>query len=128
VSYIVIQSGLSDEAAYREFDDIENAVTHLEKVCNVSGGTEARLCRLESVAFEVKQYFKVEIPGEQVEHQASIVVPAAAEVDEVVDHPLSGSTTVFEPLSMVEASDLEPTANGRDPQLTGESRRGLFGR
>jgi len=128
VSYIVIQSGLSDEDAYREFDDIESAVAHLEKVCNVSGGADARLCRIEPVAFEVKQYFKVEIPGEQIDNGASIVVPGAEKVEDVVDHPLSDSTTVFEPLSMVEASDLEPTANGRDSQLTGESRRGLFGR
>lgn len=127
VSYIVIQKESSGEAAYREFDDLGSAVAYLEEVCNDPGGRQARLCSLEPVAYEVKQYFKVELPTE-VAASADAVMEAAADDAEPDDVSVVDNTTVFEPVSFVEASDLEPLGSSRDSHLTGESRRGLFGR
>jgi len=128
VSYIVIQSGSSDQAAYREFDDLGSAVAHLEEVCNGPAGADARLCSLDPVAYKVKQYFKIELPDDHIEAVASGITTVSSGAAEVVDTPVSDTATVFEPLAMVETSDLEPHGSSRDSHLTGESRRGLFGR
>jgi len=128
VSYIVIQPGEADQPVHREFADIESAIEHIEMTCNGSGGTEVRLCRIEPVEFKLKQYFKVEIPTE-----SSVSEPAPSTIDSVDDSPEDDSateenTSVFEPLTMVETSDFEPLATRHNTHLTGESRRGLFGR
>jgi len=128
VSYIVIQSESSDQAAFREFDDLGSAVACLEEVCNGPGGADARLCSLEPVVYEVKQYFKVELPDELVETDEPVLAPTINSAAGAVESSISDNTTVFEPLSMVETSDLEPHGSSRDSHLTGESRRGLFGR
>ncbi len=126
--YIVIQPGEADQPVYREFVDIESAVEHIEMACNGSGGTDVRLCRIEPVEFKLKQYFKVEIPTED-----SATEPAPSTIDSVEDSPeadpaTDDNTSVFEPLTMVETSDFEPLATRHNTHLTGESRRGLFGR
>jgi len=131
VSYIVIHPGSSGQAAFQEFDDLAKAVSHLEDVCNAPGGADARLCKLEPMTYEVKQYFKVEFPGDRAEpdDQAETVEPdEIIAVAEPFDPPLTETATVFEPLAIDETSDLEPHGSRRDSHLTGESRRGLFGR
>ena len=125
MSYIVIHPGSSDQAAFQEFDDLAKAVSHLEDVCNRPGGADARLCRLEPMAYQVKQYFKVEFPDDQAETVEPIETVAVAEPFEP---QLTETATVFAPLAIEEISDLEPHGSRRDSHLTGESRRGLFGR
>ncbi len=116
MSYIVIQAGSSEEPEYREFDDLDRAVAHLEQVCNGPGAADARLCRLDPVEFQLKKYFKVEISAD------GSVPETPAPTAEVVE------ASVFDPLPTVEAGEPESGSPGRDHQLSGESRRGLFGR
>jgi len=129
VSYIVIQSGEADQSVYREFADIESAAAHIELACNGSGATEVRLCRIEPVEFQVKQYFKVELPSGADTPVATEPEPVAAAADVVSDEvAVPDNSSVFESLGIPETSDFQPLATRHDSHLTGESRRGLFGR
>ncbi len=116
MSYIVIQAGSSEQPEYSEFDDVDGAVAHLEQACNGSGEADARLFRLDPVEFRIKKYFRVEISAD-----ASVAEPPTPAA-EIID------ASVFDPLPTVQVGDLESGTMGRDHQLSGESRRGLFGR
>lgn len=119
MSYVVIRSDPPGNSTFTEFAELEAAVEYLEKTCTGAGSTGARLCRLEPVDFEVKQYFKVEIP------QAVLQVPSAvtaSDPDEESDGPISRIDSIDEDRS------LEPAPMIGRSRVPGESRRGLFGR
>ncbi len=118
MSYIVINADSSGHSTFEEFADINTAVEHLENACNGPGSAGSRLFRLDPVEFEVKQYFKIEIPAAPTQPDPAVSVFDSGGTSDPVPDP--------SPPEATESSESEPVIH--EAQLSGESRRGLFGR
>ena len=137
MSHIVIHDDNENITQYRQFDDVQGAVDHLEELHNVDGIIGARLFRLDEVEFALTSYVKVEIGASTPSSTAPApegVVYTEATATEPVD---VGDMT--EPVAFVEAATTPvdafapvPAASNQESAEesggSGEVRRGLFGR
>ena len=139
MSHIVIHDDSNGVTQYRQFDELEAAVEHLENLHNGDDDARARLYRLDEVEFEVKSYVRVEIGGTRPEERDEVthipaseqeILPAEDDLDDVDD--IEYVEAAMGPIETMEATPVpeyasdpadEPVASGQ-----GESRRGLFGR
>lgn len=149
MSHIVIHDDGAGVTQYRPFDELEDAVAHIERLHNEAGVTDARLFALHEVPFSVHAYVKVEIGGEvgsaadPVEVAGSDapadVADDAAWADDADIEYVDASALVddtdpdYVGMAYVDGSaladEIEPGPEPDDgPGLVGEPRRGLFGR
>ena len=63
VSYMVLYTGLDGSAAFERCEELTEAVAEVERLRNEQSIEDARIYRLEEVKFEIKPYFRVELPG-----------------------------------------------------------------
>ena len=145
MTHIVIYDDLDAMTQYRQFDDLENAVSYLEELRNSAEEDDAKLFALDEVRFEVKQYFKIEVldaaptaVDEASGHplveslQAPEILPTAEDVtyvDAVLQAPIEAEaveTTGSEPSEP--PAEFEEPIEAAVPGAGNESRRGLFGR
>ena len=70
MSYMVQYTGLDGSVAFGRCEELSDAVTEVERLRNEQSIEGAQIYRLEEVKFEIKPYFRVELP-----------VPAAATVE-----------------------------------------------
>ena len=145
MSHIVIHDDNDNITQYRQFDDLQAAAAHLEALHNMGGITGARLFALDEVQFAVRSYVKVEIgaaapatvaaPAAELGSTEEDDTPNADTADEAVEYLVADSGD-DEDVTFVEASMQSADAghaSGRqdlidDPIVSGEPRRGLFGR
>ncbi len=134
MSHIVIHDDRERMTQYRQFDELEAAVTYLEELRNTSGIENARLFALEEVKFEVKQYFKIEVVDDVT---TSVPTPfQATEVPEVLSATDDVSYVDASMRSAIESGETDNQATSGvefDEPIdavipSGEPRRGLFGR
>ena len=139
MSHIVIHNNSDYVAQYRQFDDVQDAVTYLEQLHNTDGVKGARLFAMQEVPFEVKSYVKIELGS------AGVVTPPAAAVSAPAPAPVVAPEVIapaavareVETVSYIEASlasvdEAAPVAPARDvsesKRGSADMRRGLFGR
>jgi len=151
VSYMVLYTGLDGSAAFGRCEELTDAVAEVERLRNEQSIDGAQIYRLEEVKFEIKPYFRVELPAAvasapSVPEPSSVVTPLVTEAASPVEEPVWTATvaSVAEVPSMVipppppppapvapMAYDVAPLARESAPQdddaIVG-SRRGLFGR
>jgi len=137
MSHIVIHDDNENITQYRQFDDVQGAVDHLEELHNVDGITGARLFRLEEVEFALTSYVKVKIgastPSSTAPASEGVVYTEttatesvdAADVTETVEYVEAATAPVdaFEPVPAASHQESAEESGG-----SGEVRRGLFGR
>ncbi|HUP76488.1 MAG TPA: hypothetical protein VM282_25865 [Acidimicrobiales bacterium] len=142
MSYMVLYTRLDSSAAFERCEELAAAVAEVERLRNEQSIDGAQIYRLEEVKFEIKPYFRVELPevsavassAPSIASSATSTVADAAPADE--DAPW---TTASEPSMMIApppppppapvapmAYDDAPTVQGEDAISGG--RRGLFGR
>ena len=63
MSYMVLYTAPDGHGAFGRCDELTDAVAEVERLRNGQGVEDARIFRLEEVKFEMKPYFRVEIPG-----------------------------------------------------------------
>jgi hypothetical protein len=139
MSHIVIHNNSDYVAQYRQFDDVQDAVTYLEQLHNTDGVKGARLFAMQEVPFEVKSYVKIELGS------AGVVTPSATPVSAPAPAPVVAPEVIapaevareVETVSYIEASlasvdEAAPVAPARDvsesERGSADIRRGLFGR
>lgn len=135
MSHIVIHDDSAGVTQYDRFDDVRDAVAHIEQLHNVDGVGDARLFALHEVPLSVRSYVKVEIGDEasagddrttdRADDSWSRSVEVASEVD---DDPWDDAGVEYVDASTIDA-ELEVGPEPDDaPGLVSEPRRGLFGR
>ena len=143
MSHIVIHNNSDYVAQYRQFDDVQDAVTYLEQLHNTDGVKGARLFAMQEVTFEVKSYVKIELgsAGAVTPPAAPVSAPAPARAEAPVVAPEviapAEVAQEVETVSYIEASlasvdEAAPVAPARDvsesERGSADMRRGLFGR
>jgi hypothetical protein len=143
MSHIVIHNNSDYVAQYRQFDDVQDAVTYLEQLHNTDGVKGARLFAMQEVPFEVKSYVKIELGSAGVVTPSAAPVsapaPARAEAPVVAPEVIAPAEVAqeVETVSYIEASlasvdEAAPVAPARDvsesERGSADIRRGLFGR
>ena len=63
MSYMVLYTGLDGSAACGRCDELTEAVAEVERLRNEQSIDGAQIYRLEEVKFEIKPYFRVELPA-----------------------------------------------------------------
>ncbi|MEO5842586.1 MAG: hypothetical protein ABIQ73_05695 [Acidimicrobiales bacterium] len=142
MSYMVLYTGLDGSAAFERCEELGEAVAEVERLRNEQSIDSAQIYRLEEVKFEIKPYFRVELPDETaiansaptLASVSSSTVAEAAPVAEnapwkaVVAPSMIGAPPPPPPPAPAApmAYDGEPTV--RDEEAIAGSRRGLFGR
>ena len=63
MSYMVLYTGIDGRGAFDRCEELPEAVAEVERLRNEQSIEDAKIFRLEEVRFEIKQYFRVEIPG-----------------------------------------------------------------
>jgi hypothetical protein len=149
---MVQYTGLDGSAAFGRCEELNDAVAEVERLRNEQSIDGAQIYRLEEVKFEIKPYFRVELPVAAVATDPAtplaVVTAPAPEVPSVEDAPWAAAPApaMSEIPSMVApppppppppapvapmAYDVAPAAHQSAPQdddaIVG-SRRGLFGR
>lgn len=135
MSYMVIYRTPDGNPGYHQAESLTDAVERVEHLRNDDGVEQARIFRLEEVAFEYRPYFRVEIadaapaaplppppPGPVAEEPAPAWTPPAPAPEPVaVDD---------DPLGPAEVPPPPPPPGGEydDEPLGAGARRGLFGR
>lgn len=142
MSYVVNWRGADGQAGWHPVGDLNDAAAHVEHLRNAEGVSETKIFKLEEVAFEFRQYFRVELATGDAPPSPTFTVPAAVEapapepVAEVAWAPEPAAEVVAEPAPMPDLPEV-PTFEAPEPVLAevgadaGESngqRRGLFGR
>lgn len=141
MSYVVNWRGPDGQAGWHPVGDLPEAAAHVEHLRNVEGVTETKIFKLDEVAFEFRQYYRVELAADEapaptfsvpavVEAPAPAVAPEpvpevawtepVAEVAEVAEVEAQGAA--LEPAEPVLAEV------GADDGGSNGQRRGLFGR
>jgi hypothetical protein len=75
VSYMVLYTGIDGLGAFGRCEELPEAVAEVERLRNEQGIEDAQIFRLEEVKFEIKPYFRVEIPGIVTETAVSSSAP-----------------------------------------------------
>ena len=143
MSHIVIHNNSDYVAQYRQFDDVQDAVTYLEQLHNTDGVKGARLFAMQEVPFEAKSYVKIELGSAGAVTPSagpfSAPAPARAEAPVVAPEVIAPAEVAqeVETVSYIEASlasvdEAAPVAPARDvsesERGSADIRRGLFGR
>ncbi|MEO8693848.1 MAG: hypothetical protein ABI658_10040 [Acidimicrobiales bacterium] len=152
MSYMVLYTGLDGSSAFGRCEELNDAVAEVERLRNDQSIDGAQIYRLEEVKFEIKPYFRVELPvtaiatepappivaapplteAPSVEGTPWTATPAAAatEVPSMVAPPPPPPPPPPAPVAPM-AYDVAPIAYESEPHdedaIVG-SRRGLFGR
>ena len=71
VSYMVLYTGLDSSAAFERCEELAEAVAEVERLRNEQSIDGAQIYRLEEVKFEIKPYFRVELPERPPSRPAS---------------------------------------------------------
>ena len=116
MSYMVLYTGLDSSAAFQRCEELGDAVAEVERLRNEQSIDGARIYRLEEVKFEIRPYFRVELPDETSVAAAPSLI-SAAPPPPPPPHPVPVAPMAY---------DGAPTAYDEDA-IAG-SRRGLFGR
>jgi hypothetical protein len=148
VSFMVLYTGLDGSAAFGRCEGLTDAVAEVERLRNEQSIEDARIYRLEEVKFEIKPYFRVEIPGSiagepsptalvTVATAPSSDAPPAAEEPSWTTPPAPSTADVpsmtIPPPPPPPPAPVAPMAFDAGPRAEEEdaavgSRRGLFGR
>lgn len=121
---MVIFRSSEGKAGYHPAETLEDAVRFVERLRNAEGVEQARIFRLEEVAFEYRPYFKVEVAGGA---PAPVPAPVEVEVEPEADVPAVEEA----PAEPEVASSPEDELGPIEPEEVGvgaNGRRGLFGR
>ncbi len=140
---MVLYTGIDGRGAFDRCEELPEAVAEVERLRNEQSIEDAKIFRLEEVRFEIKQYFRVEIPATANETPA----PATATPVSVGADPTpwsaaaaTGSAAAAEAPSMIIAPPPPPPpapaapmgydggSFATDDEAIVGSRRGLFGR
>ena len=140
MSYMVLYTGLDGVAAFGRREELTGAVAEVERLRNEQSIEDAKIYRLDEVKFEIKPYFRVEIPDSVV----SSISESAPPTDQAPPAPAmtaAPAATVADVPSMVipppppppPPAPVAPMAYDSGPVSDEEeagvgSRRGLFGR
>ena len=151
MSYMVLYTGLDGSAAFGRCEELTEAVAEVERLRNEQSIDGAQIYRLEEVKFEIKPYFRVELPAAASAIDApapsTFATPTTPEVSAPEEAPWvnASASSMTEVPSMVippppppppapvapMAYDVAPMARENttqdDDAIVG-SRRGLFGR
>ena len=134
--HIVIHDDRDGVTQYRQFDDLQASVDHLEMLYNADGVEGPRLYTLHEVKFEVKSYIRIEIGSPEPEPAPlpATVTPIDAPDPEL----LRGAQDVeyveaaMAPIETMETASIpeyaDTVAESVGPTGQSEVRRGLFGR
>jgi hypothetical protein len=128
VSYVVNWQAGAGAASWHAAAELTDAAAHVEHLRNSEGVEQAKIYRLEEVAFELRPYFRVELadavapPAREPAHAASVV--AAEDLDDDDDDDWAEVAPVDMGEDMGAEDALEAAAEGTN----GAHRRGLFGR
>ena len=142
MSYMVLYTGLDSSAAFERCEELGEAIAEVERLRNEQSIDGAQIYRLEEVKFEIKPYFRVELPDETALATGAPELTSVAASPVAEAAPAAGNspwTTAAAP-SMISAPppppppapvapmayDGAPTAY--DEEAIAGSRRGLFGR
>jgi hypothetical protein len=126
VSYVVNWQAGEGAASWHAAAELTDAAAHVEHLRNREGVEQAKIYRLEEVAFELRPYFRVELadgvtaPPREPAHAASVV--AAEDLDDDDDWAEVAPVDIGDDMGADDA--LEGAAEGTN----GTHRRGLFGR
>ena len=142
MSYMVLYTGLDGSAAFDRCEELNEAVAEVERLRNEQSIDGAQIYRLEEVKFEIKPYFRVELPAAASATLApapSFAALPPTETPTTEDAPWvnASASSMTEVPSMVIAPpppapvapmayDVAPPAQDEDAVVG--SRRGLFGR
>jgi hypothetical protein len=149
---MVLYTGLDGSAAFGRCEELNDAVAEVERLRNEQSIDGAQIYRLEEVKFEIKPYFRVELPVTTIETEPAppvVAAPPTTEAPIASDTPWTAApvAAATELPSMVVppppppppppapvapmAYDVAPVAYESAPDeedaVVG-SRRGLFGR
>ena len=151
MSYMVLYTGLDGSAAFGRCEELNDAVAEVERLRNEQSIDGAQIYRLEEVKFEIKPYFRVELPAAASAIDApapsTFATPPMPEVPTPEEAPWvsASASSMTEVPSMIippppppppapvapMAYDVAPVARESTPEdddaIVG-SRRGLFGR
>jgi hypothetical protein len=141
VSYVVNWRGPDGQAGWHPVGDLPEAASHVEHLRNVEGVTETKIFKLDEVAFEFRQYFRVELAVDEAPAPSpTFTVPAALEVPVPAPEPVAEVAWAPEPHAAEPDVDPAPEAPayeeaepvlaevGADDSGSNGQRRGLFGR
>jgi hypothetical protein len=147
VPYMVIHQAGSDQPGYLQLDDLDAAVQQVEHLRNDAGVDQARIYRMEEVAFEFRPYYRVELGAAAAGESAATPEAGAAPADaaEVPEDATADNATADDavppsdrPALAAVESDPTPTPTWigarppgdatSEPSNGAGSRRGLFGR
>ena len=126
VSYMVLYTGLDSSAAFERCEELAEAVAEVERLRNEQSIDGAQIYRLEEVKFEIKPYFRVELPDEANAGAAPSAEDApwtSTAVPSLITAPPPPPPSA--PVAPM-AYDGAPTAH--EEEAIAGSRRGLFGR
>ena len=142
MSYVVNWLGADGQAGWHPVADLLEAAAHVEHLRNEAGVHETKIFRLDEIAFEFKQYYRVELTD------PAATVPAAAdpvpESEGGSDHapPVRGAGGAVDGSDFSDAADTaaasemaevaayvgDSHAEADDAGSANGQRRGLFGR
>jgi len=155
VSHMVIYRSVDGKPKYQQVDDLQAAISFVEKIRNEDGVEGSRIFRLEQVNFRFEPYYQVRVEtGEQqapvpppppvtvgaapapapAAESATPPPPEAPQPAPVVDLTTSASpapATSAEPAPTAEPAppaEPVPTPAAEESTETNGVRRGLFGR
>jgi hypothetical protein len=84
---MVLYTGLDGLGSFGRCEELPEAVAEVERLRNEQSIEDAQIFRLEEVKFEIKPYFRVEIPGissETLTPAPAVPVPVGAAADETL--------------------------------------------
>ena len=139
MSYMVLYTGLDSSAAFERCEELAEAVAEVERLRNEQSIDGAQIYRLEEVKFEIKPYFRVELPGATAvaNGEPALAAPSpleSAPVEENAPWTTAAAPSMFiapppppppAPVAPM-AYDGAPTVH--DEEAIAGGRRGLFGR
>ena len=137
MSYVVNWRGPDGQAGWHPVGDLPEAAAHVEHLRNVEGVSETKIFKLDEVAFEFRQYFRVELAvDEALAPSPTFTVPTAVEapapepVAEVAWTPEAAAEPVEAVAEAPAYEEPEPVLAevGADDGGSNGQRRGLFGR
>ena len=139
MSYVVNWRGPDGQAGWHPVGDLGEAAAHVEHLRNAEGVGETKIFKLEEVAFEFRQYFRVELAAEEPAPSPTFTVPTAVEAP--APEPTPEPEPVAEPAWTEPVAEAAPVAEvvfeapepvlaevGADDGGSNGQRRGLFGR
>jgi len=122
VSHMVIFQTPDGSPGYNQFGSLAEAVAFVEDLRNRRDITNARMFALEEIKFELKPYFKVELPalnaGPGASAPAASAPPAADTPQPAVSSEDHGSGAAASPAPPAAAAPAAPTFGTSSPEPT----------